>query len=275
VFAPELEGLDRAAIRDWYNGYRWRGTKKVYNPFDILLLFTEREFSPYWFETGSPAFLIETLERRRVLPLELDGMVASNDLLSAFDVDHMTSEALLFQTGYLTIAKEQCLEGSTYYHLGYPNREVRESLNRSLLHAIAWGSHSEQTANHARLHLLLFQGDLSGLEAHFRALFVGIPYNWHMNNLIARHGGYYASVLYAHFAALGAPVVVEDAGAGGRVYLFEFKMAERANAGAALAQIRARGYADKYQALGQPIHLVGVEFSAEERNLVAFETASC
>ena len=56
VFAPELPGLDRDAIRAWYNGYSWRGDEKVYNPFDILLLFRSREFKAHWLETGSPTF---------------------------------------------------------------------------------------------------------------------------------------------------------------------------------------------------------------------------
>ena len=64
VFAPELPGLDRAKIRDWYNGYRWLGDENVYNPIDILLLFRRRKFGAWWFETGSPAFLVETLFRR-------------------------------------------------------------------------------------------------------------------------------------------------------------------------------------------------------------------
>ena len=57
VFAPELAGLDREHIRDWYNGYRWRGVERVYNPYDVLLLFDSREFKAHWFETGTPAFL--------------------------------------------------------------------------------------------------------------------------------------------------------------------------------------------------------------------------
>ena len=89
VFAPELPGLDREVIRDWYNGYAWRGEDKVYNPFDILLLFRNREFGAWWFETGTPAFLVETLFERRVSALTLDGMVSSGELLSTFDVDDM------------------------------------------------------------------------------------------------------------------------------------------------------------------------------------------
>ena len=61
VFAPELGGLDRDQVRDWYNGYSWRGEEKVYNPFDILLLFDTREFAAHWFETGTPTFLVDTL----------------------------------------------------------------------------------------------------------------------------------------------------------------------------------------------------------------------
>ena len=76
VFAPELPGLDRDRIRHWYNGYGWRGEEKVYNPFDILLLFRQREFKAHWFETGTPRFLIDTLLGRGVASPELDGMAA-------------------------------------------------------------------------------------------------------------------------------------------------------------------------------------------------------
>ena len=99
VFAPELDGLDRDQVRDWYNGYSWRGEEKVYNPFDILLLFRKREFAAHWFETGTPTFLVDTLFKRRVSSLALDGMVSNAELLSTFDVDDMPTEALLFQTG--------------------------------------------------------------------------------------------------------------------------------------------------------------------------------
>ena len=283
VFTPELDGLDRDAIREWYNGYHWLGEEKVYNPFDILLLFDSRRFAAHWFETGSPAFLIDTLKERGVGPLDLDHMIASNALLSTFDVDYMAAEALLFQTGYLTIAEEQNLDGTIFYRLGYPNREVRQSLNEHLLQAIAWRSPSQQITHRVRLHQLLHAADFAGLEAYFRALFAGIPYHWHTRNDIARYKGYYASVCYALFAALGVPVTVEDASAsgrldlavraGGRVYLFEFKVVEQAGEGAALAQLQARNYADKYRAAGEPIHFVGVEFSPDARNLSAFETA--
>ena len=280
VFAPELPGLDRGQIRDWYNGYSWRGEEKVYNPFDILLLFRNREFDAYWFETGTPTFLIETLVERGVSALALDGMVGSANLLSTFDVDSIAPEALLFQTGYLTIQATESRGGRTRYRLGYPNREVFQSLNESLLAYLTRDPQRERNGD--RLYDLLMAGDVPALRDLFHAFFASIPYEWYTNNDIARFEGYYASVFYAYFAAaLGTGISVEDSGtcgradmavrAGGRVYLFEFKVAEQAGPGAALEQLRTKGYADKYRALGEPVHLVGVEFSSASRNVVAFD----
>ena len=133
VFAPELPGLDRTRIRLWYNGYSWLGAEKVYNPFAILLLFDSRRFKAHWFETGSPKFLIDALLRRGTPTLDLERMTSSEALLSAFDIDEMSTEALLFQTGYLTILAEEELDGRIRYRLGYPNYEVRQSLNERLL----------------------------------------------------------------------------------------------------------------------------------------------
>ena len=154
VFAPELPGLDRDAIRDWYNGYNWLGEEAVYNPFDVLLLFRRRAFAAYWFETGTPTFLLETLLERGVSSLALDDMLGSEELLSAFDVDHIATEALLFQTGYLTIRRAELRGGRMYYRLSYPNQEVRQSLNESLLNHLT-GNPSRQAEHSARLYDLL------------------------------------------------------------------------------------------------------------------------
>ena len=279
VFAPELPGLDRDQIRDWYNGYSWLGDEKAYNPFDILLLFDKRQFGAYWFETGTPTFLVETLFERRVSSLALGEMEGSDELLSTFDVDDMATEALLFQTGYLTITDAEELGGELLYQLGYPNREVRQSLNRSLLRYLVKDP-SRQTANSVRLYRLLEANDFAGLETLFHAFFASIPYEWYTNNDIALYEGYYASVFYSYFAGLGLDIAVEDSSSHGRldmavlfngnVYLFEFKVVEMASANAAMAQLKERRYADKYRALGQPIYLIAVEFSKDTRNIAAF-----
>ena len=282
VFAPELRGLDRAQVRDWYNGYRWRGADKVYNPYDILLLLDSREFKAHWFETGTPAFLIDKLFERRVSSVSLGDMLGTEELLSAFDVNRIGTEALLFQTGYLTILSEEEVGGESIYRLGYPNREVRQSLNRSLLSHLVQDA-AEPAKNRVRLSRLLAAADLAGLQALFHAFFASIPYQWYTSNHIADYEGFYASVFYSYFAALGYDIAVEESTSHGRldmavraaghVYLFEFKVAEMAAPGSALAQLQQRRYADKYRAAGDPIHLIGVEFSRATRNITAFETA--
>ena len=283
VFAPELPGLDRQAVREWYNGYNWRGDERVYNPFDILLLFRSREFKAHWFETGSPTFLIDTLLERRVSSVDLEDMIGTDELLSKFDVGDISTEALLFQTGYLTIRSTEDLGGEAVYRLGYPNREVRQSLNRSLLGHLVRDP-TRQTANSVRLYRLLEANDFSALETLFQAFFASIPYEWYTNNDIAAYEGYYASVFYSYFAGRGLDITVEDSSSHGRldmavrfngqVYLFEFKVVGMSGEGAAMAQLREKRYADKYRSLGQPIHLIGVEFDKDARNVVAFEVAS-
>ena len=282
VFAPELGGVDREQVRDWYNGYSWLGTEKVYNPYDVLLFLRRRKFAAHWFETGTPAFLVDKLFERCVSSVSLDGMLGTEDLLSAFDVNKIGTEALLFQTGYLTINAEERLGGAALYRLGYPNREVRESLNRVLLRHLVQDT-AQQTANSIRLASLLEAHDCAGMKELFHAFFASIPYQWYTGNHIADYEGFYASVFYSYFAALGYDIAVEESSSHGRldmavrtaghVYLFEFKVAEMAPPGSALAQLRERRYADKYRAAGDPIHLIGVEFSRDTRNITAFETA--
>ena len=295
VFGPELPGLDRDQIRAWYNGYNWRGEEKVYNPYGILQFFAGREFRAYWFETATPRFLIDTLIRRGFSGPDLEGLHADDDLLSAFDVDTVATEALLFQTGYLTITQEEKDPyGPTQYRLGYPNREVRRGLNRGLLDALApnWRAGGSGIA----LRRVLAAEDWDGLEALFRKLLAGIPHDWHRRNEIARYEGYWSSVFYAFFQASMDGVTVEDATSrgrldmavvfGGNAFLFEFKVAERMpgnlrpgstegdpapREGAALAQLKARRYADKYRAPDRAVHLIGVEVSAETRNITAFD----
>jgi len=186
----------------------------------------------------------------------------------------------MFQAGYLTIAREEWLGGTYYYQLRFPNREVSQSLYGSLLRA--WTQAPEPAVrNRKQLYRLLQSNDLDGLKELFHAFFASIPNDWYRNNPIARYEGYYASVFYSYFAALGLDITLEDATNrgridmtvhfNGRIYLFEFKVVELAPEGRALPQIKDRGYAEKYRAAGQPIHLIGVEFSREDRNLVGFE----
>ena len=215
VFAPELEGLDRERIRDWYNGYSWGGAERVYNPFDVLLLLRKRKYKAWWFETGTPTFLVRTLAERQVHAATLEDALASEKLLGTFDVGRIATEALLFQTGYLTVAGLETENGREFYRLGYPNREVRESLNESLLDYLT-GDAWRPEEHLGPLRRILREGDFAGLEERIRALFAAIPHDWYRRNNIDRFEGHYASVMYAYFASLGQDVRAEESGSGGR-----------------------------------------------------------
>ena len=284
TFADRLAGLDREAVREWYNGYSWLGEERLYNPYDILLLLDRREFDAYWFETGTSSYVVDQLLERNVSAVDLEDTLASGDLLSNFDVAEAATEALLFQSGYLTIRSVERDGRRPVYHLGFPNREVRLSLTERLLDRLG-GKEPLGKARRLQLPALLRNGDFDGLEAWLRSMFAAIPCprpcQWHTKNNIADYEGYYASVFYALFAAQDFDVVVEDSSSHGRldmavlhegIYLFEFKVVERqAQQGLALEQLRERDYAAKYRGQQAAIHLIGVEFSKETRNLVAFD----
>ena len=195
---------------------------------------------------------MKLLEQRQFFTPDLARLQSSLALLSAFDVDQIEPEALLFQAGYLTVLQSsQPLPGQWVYTLGYPNLD------------------------------LLKAGDLPALKDLFHAFYASIPHDRYRKNELAGFEGYYASIFYSYFAALGLDIRLEDTTNKGRidmavlfegqVLLFEFKVIELTPKGRALQQIKDKGYADKYRARGEPIHLIGVEFSKASRNIVGFE----
>lgn len=156
---------------------------------------------------------------------------------------------------------------------------MRQSLNENILLALVKDK-SKQAVNSAQLYRLLLVNDFEGLRQLFHSFYASIPYNWYSSNDIQNYEGYYASVFYSYFAALGLDVIIEDASNHGRldmavkfnhqVYLFEFKVVDEQPTGVALQQLHDKHYADKYRALNQPIYLIGVEFSKQNRNIVGF-----
>ena len=283
VFAPELPGLDREQIREWYNGYHWLGDEKLYNPFDLLLLFRKRRFKSHWFETGSPTFLFRMMMDRQVSPLELENRVSDEELVSNFDIDNISIDALLLQTGYLTITSMEEDGAQTFYTLDYPNLEVRQSLNQGLLGYL--GRQGKEVSDQGKeLGNLLAANDFDGFADRLRSFFVGIPYQWQGTHSPARYEAWYAGMLYACFRTIGLDLRVEDSSGrdradmvvfhGGQVLVFEFKMADGednsdSTAQLAIGQIREKGYAEKYRDRGEPVNLVGVAFDQSLRYLVA------
>jgi hypothetical protein len=245
-----------------------------------LLLFSNRSFRPWWFETGTPTFLIELLMERRFFTPELGRLQTDLDLLSSFDVDDISPDRRPFQSGYLTIAEVQKRGERAGYVLGYPNREVQISLNERITRALTAGGR-QQIQHLNRLYDLLLVNDFTGLQALFSAFYSSIPHAWYDSSRIADYEGFYASVFYSYFASLGLRLICEDITSKGPIdrtldfngqwYLFEFKVVEETPEGRALAQIKGRNYAAKYAADGRSIHLIGVEFSKASRSVAGFE----
>lgn len=276
VFADRLEGVNLEEVRQWYNGYNWLG-EEVYNPFDILLYLKSKQFSSYWFETGTPSFLIKLLHSGQYRIQEIENLTAGEEILGSFDVENITAETLLFQAGYLTIVNFEQIGSFRRYTLTYPNLEVKSSLTNAILSILAQ-DRLAKTRNQSRLLDALLANDLDQLEVIFQAFFASIPHDWYRKNQLAGYEGYYASIVYCYFAALGLDVQPEESVSKGRidlvvrfrhrVYVIEFKVVEQADAGKALEQIKAQGYADKFAS--QETYLIGVEFSSQERNVVGF-----
>ena len=286
VFAPELPGLDRDRIREWYNGYSWGGDERVYNPYDLLLTLRTRKCKAWWFQTGTPKFLPDLLVRRNVSTLDLEDLTADESLLSAFDIDEIATEALLFQTGYLTVTDwSEGDDGATEYRLDYPNREVRHSLNRVLLSSLVNSLSKHRLARCRDVAKHIRAGNFEQLNQALHAFFASIPHDWYRNNHIQRYEGYYATVFFALLSGFGLDTRPEEASSRGnldlavsapeRIVLFEFKTVDgRSGSGRALRQLKAKRYADQHLGSDKPVHLVGVEFSRQTRNvaLVEWET---
>ncbi len=283
VFAPELPGLNRKTIRKWYNGYSWLGEEDVYNPFDVLLMFDERKFESYWYETGTPSYLLDRLAKGGLNTLDLEDLGLYAKELSNFDVERININALLFQCGYLTIADRQVRGSRVYYPLKYPNHEVRLSLNEELVETVT-GKLTEASDRGEELIRLLQVNDFDGFAAEMRSFYANVPHEWYSSSEVSRYEAFYAGLLFACFIANGVEVSAEQSSAegradlvvhtGGETFVLEFKVAAvgekvELKVVEALAQMRGKNYALPHQSRGRKVHLLAVVFSRKDRNLAA------
>jgi len=279
VFEERLSNVDLEKIRCWYDGYSWLG-EPVYNPFDILLYLDKLEFRPYWFETGTPTFLIKLMDERRYYLPRLARLKVGEELIGSFDIDLINPENLLFQTGYLTIVSKETELGTIVYTLSFPNKEVEISFNNCLLDYLVQDYYRKEE-NKSALRNAIRGNDLEGVKKIFISFFSSIPHDWYRRNEIYKYEGYYASVVYTYFSASGFNVVVEDATSVGkidmtvfyedRVYIMEFKVVELEGEGKAIAQLKEKRYWEKYADKAGKIYLIGIEFSRETRNIAEFD----
>ncbi len=272
TFAPYFEGVDMEQVKRWYNGYNFLGDR-VYNPYDILLFIkNQRMFKNYWFETGTPKFLIDLIKKNSYFVPRLHSFRVNESLVNSFDIEALNLETILFQAGYLTIKRLMLSGKGLRYELGFPNKEVQMSFNDYILESMTSVSEKELIGD--ELLDLIEAGDVGGLEPVIRRLFASIAYNNFTNNDIERYEGFYASVLYAFFASIGVDIIAEDVSnkgridltvkAGARTFLFEFKVTD----GEPLEQIRKMRYYEKY---GGERYLIGIVFDTKQRNVSKFE----
>jgi hypothetical protein len=266
----ETEGVSNAELIEkityWYDGFCFSGTcEKVFNPFSMLLLFDNAEFSNYWFESATPSFLIKLIKEKDLDLSRLDGVKVDESAFSSYEIENLKVVPILFQTGYLTITDYD--KERMEYTLAYPNFEVKNSMikclaeaysyvERELVHGYAW-----------KLIDALREHDFELFFDTLRVFFADIPYDLHINR-----EKYYQTIFYLIFSLIGLKVKAEVKTNKGRIdaviidkdiYIFEFKF--NGDKDQALNQIKDKKYFEKYQGVGKEIYLFGVEFT--DRNI--------
>jgi hypothetical protein len=263
-------------IKTWYNGFRFtKAPVTLYNPFSTLLLLDSQEFQYHWFTTGTPTYLMDLIREHGLDVTEVGVAKISSNETASYNIDNLSVNvsALLFQTGYLTILGVES-EGDLLI-LGYPNLEVKEAFNHSLIQSLAGSGQSpEVTVIHLRNALI--QDDVIEVMRIIKLFFSKIPYDIQEST-----EKYYQSLFYLIFTVIGTRIRAEVRTNKGRIdavvetqshlYLFEFKLDGTTTE--ALWQIDSKEYAFSYQDSGKEIRKIGVAFSIAERNIVDWEMA--
>ncbi|OHE15985.1 MAG: hypothetical protein A2525_04460 [Sulfurimonas sp. RIFOXYD12_FULL_36_11] len=275
TFKPYLEGVDMNKLKCWYNGYNFLGSA-MYNPFDILLFISnEHLYKNYWFETGTPTFLMELIKKQNYFLPNLTKLKVDEKLLNSFDIENLDLEVILYQAGYLTIdTVKQDEDGDIIYTLKIPNKEVKASLNQYVISSI----YKDDTLRAKPLSRALREENLEDFKDALKSIFASIPYNNYTKNDMQTHEGFYASVVYVYLQSLGLDIVGEDVTNKGRIdltikmeqaiYIIEFKVDGKGNA---LEQIKQKEYALKYLNDKKDIYLIGIHFDTNEKNISTFE----
>ena len=274
---PYLEGVDLKKLKEWYNGYNFL-KDKIYNPFDILLFIdSDYLYDNYWFNTGTPSFLIKLFKANHYNLAKFENLKVGKELIESFDIENLSLETVMFQSGYLTIEEQIIRRNRIQYILSFPNLETKMSFNNYLLNYFINRVSQKYPIQNSLIDLLEV-ANLHNLEETIKSLFASIAYNNFTQNDIEKYEGFYASVIYAYFVGSGFDkVLAEDVTNDGRIdlsvfideklYIFEFKV----NKKGALEQIKEKEYFNKYLSSGKEIYIIGVEFDSKRRNVVQYE----
>ncbi len=243
-------------MRLWYNGYSWnKGKDKVYNPTSVLKFLSDMEFQNYWFETGTPAFLVDMLKNKFLYNLET--IDVSSKRLGSFMLENIDEITLLYQTGYLTIQNK---EDDDIYTLGYPNKEVRDSMNHYLL--AEYTCQQDLKPSVRDIFRCMQKRDFEQLFKIMNGLFGEIPYQI----FDAKQEKYYHAIIFLTFRLLGYYAQAEPSTSKGRIdvvvetkdviFIFEFKV--NGTLEEAMAQIHKNRYYQRYEGAGKEIYLMAV-----------------
>ena len=256
-------------LKRQYDGYHFTWpSPDIFNPFSLLNAFQDRTLKSYWFESGTPTFLIEMMRKFNVIPSMLK---PSNVMASGFDAptENMTSiMPLLYQSGYFTIKDYD--EISDIYTLDIPNNEIRIGLMESLLPNYITRDSYQGLTTVALMHRALHNDDLNEMLRLLQEYLLTIPQCDNTN-----YEGHYQQMLYVIFSLLGRYVDVEVRTPRGRVdmvmnsgkalYLFELKLNKSAEA--AMNQINLKNYPSRFALTGLPIIKVGINFNSETHTI--------
>ena len=263
-------------LRKRYDGYRFsEKEERIYNPFSLFNALAKKKLGDYWFETGTPTFLVRLLEKSYFNIPDLEGnMKITLDNLDAYRVARESFIPLLFQAGYITIKQ---YDGELdRYILGFPNDEVRYAFLKQLL-KVYTTAHTEMDGTFIIDEFLdsIRANDIDRMLTLMKALTASIPYDSLPKEKLELREHNYQSTIYIVFRLLGQYVRCEVHSAVGRsdvevetadsIYIFEFKVGGKPQD--AIAQIKETGYAEKYLASNKNIFLIGATISRNKRTL--------
>ena len=252
-------------IRIMYNGIRFsRKEVKVYNPVSFTKAMDQGRFDHYWFETGTPSFLLKLLKQNDYDITKFEGLKLNSRTFSSYEIDRIKVEALLYQTGYLTIKDYN--EENDVYTLSYPNKEVKTAF---LEYLVDYFTPIDNVILPTLLsHLIdgLIANDLDKVfNKVLKVFYAKIEYN-----IKLKHEKYYQSIFYVLFMMLGVRIETEVNTNDGRmdaviktdthIYIFEFKLDK--TTAEAIAQIKKKEYYNKYLLDKRQLVLVGVNFDS-------------
>jgi len=268
----EKYGLDSDAtfekLIQWYDGYKFhQDAQPVFNPVSVGKCLSSRQFDPYWFETGTPSFLLKLIEKD---PVDIDHIEVPQTAFSVYEPDAPELMAIFYQTGYLTIKSAREDGEDRIYNLGFPNYEVRKAFSESLSRDFSRLGAGEHASLLTQMVEALRHDDVNDMLDALSCFFANIP-----ANITVKREKYYQTLFYAVFVLIGARTHAECWTNRGRIdavvetpcgiYVFEFKL--DGTAAVALAQIKEKGYHEKYLRAGKKVTLIGAAFDAEMRNL--------